>query len=269
MVQRSRHISLILVCALAVAWWGILNGQARRPVPTLYVGKSNSTDAVGQVQRSSLSVVGQTVPAVAGGAGAVPIRISLQTDVDDTLAKSIQLDSLEIEMLRIEISKAEETVNATSFWQRILPQIHLSASFGMHDLMFIDPTSYTPYILPRDAYRLTMSLPLNEVLTSSRHTQAILDLQKLRAEYSLRMIQRINSRKALEEQLLAIQDQSASLENESRLIRELLRFNEMRFQQGKIEFDALMRTRLELSAAMRSLLQLHHQEALIRLKLSY
>jgi outer membrane protein TolC len=171
-------------------------------------------------------------------------------------------------MLRIEISKAEETVNTTSFWKRILPQIHLSASYGMHDLMFIDPTSYTPYILPRDAYRMTISLSLNDVLTSTRHTQAILDLHKLRMELSLRRIQQINSRKSLEEQLLALQDQSASLEKEISFIRELLHFNELRFQQGKIEFDALTRSKLELSAAMRSLLSIRHQETLIRLKLS-
>ena len=77
MNQRPSHNAVILVCALAVAWWGILNGQ--------------------------------TVPAGAGGAGAVPIRISLRTDSDDTLAPNLQLDNLEIEMLRIEIEKAEET----------------------------------------------------------------------------------------------------------------------------------------------------------------
>jgi hypothetical protein len=236
LVPRSRHITLKIACVLVVAWWGILNGQ--------------------------------TVPAGAGGAGAVPIRISLQTDADDTLAPNLQLDTLEIELLQIEISKAEETVNATSFWRRILPQIHLSASYGMHDLMFIDPTSYTPYILPRDAYRMTISLSLNDVLTSTRHTQAILDLHKLRMELSLRRIQQINSRKSLEEQLLALQDQSASLEKEISFIRELLHFNELRFQQGKIEFDALTRSKLELSAAMRSLLSIRHQETLIRLKLS-
>lgn len=115
---------------------------------------------------------------------------------------------------------------------------------------------------------MTISLSLNDVLTSTRHTQAILDLHKLRMELSLRRIQQINSRKSLEEQLLALQDQSASLEKEISFIRELLHFNELRFQQGKIEFDALTRSKLELSAAMRSLLSIRHQETLIRLKLS-
>ena len=59
------------------------------------------------------------------------------------------------------------------------------------------------------------------------------------------------------------------LEKELSFIKELLRFDELRFQQGKIEFDALIRSKLELSAAIRSLLQIRHDEALIKLKLSY
>jgi outer membrane protein TolC len=237
MPQFSRNLTYSIVCALAFSWWGILHGQ--------------------------------TVPTGAGDTGTVPIRISPRTAVEDSLSRSLQLDSLEIEMLRIEIAKAEETVSSTIFWNRITPQIHFSGSFGMHDLMFIDPTSYTPYILPRDAYRMTVSLSLNEVLTSPRHTQAILDLHKLRMELSLRRIQQLNSRKLLEQQLLDLQDQAALVEREISYTEELLHFNELRFQQGKIEFDALTRSKLELSAAMRSLLQLHHQEVLIRLKLSH
>ena len=236
MLQQSRHITFILVCALTVAWWGILHAE--------------------------------TVLAGTGETGTVPIRISPWLDAQDTLTQNLPLDSLDLALLQIEIARAEETVDATSFWSRIIPQIHFSASFGMHDMMFVDPTTYTPYILPRDAYRLTINLPLNEVLTSPRHTQAILDLQRLRTELSQRTIQKLHARKSLEEQLTALQDQAAFLENEMSFIQELLHFNELRFQQGKIEFDALTRTKLELSAATRTLLQIHHDEALIRMKLT-
>ena len=279
MLQQSRHITFILVCALTVAWWGILHGHAHRPVPTLFVGKSDPSDVggqvrqsslgvVGPVRRSSLSAVGQTVPAGSGETGTVPIRISPQINADNTLTQNPLLDSLDLALLRIEIAREEETVDATSFWSRIIPQIHFSASFGMHDMMFIDPTTYTPYILPRDAYRLTINLSLNEALSSPRHTQAILDHQRLRTELSQRTIQKLHARKSLEEQLTALQDQASMLEGEMGFIKELLHFNELRFQQGKIEFDALTRTKLELSAAMRTLLQIHHEEALIRMKLT-
>lgn len=212
---------------------------------------------------------GQTVPGVSGERGTVPIRTSAQINAYDTLAQNPSLDSLDLELLGIEIAKAEERVTETSFWNRITPQIHLSASFGMHDIMFFDPISFTSYILPRDAYRMTISLSLNEALTSPRHTQAILDLERLKAELSLRTIQQLHSRKSLEHQLIALQDQAALLEKEMSFIQELLHFNELRFQQGKIEFDVLTRSKLELSAAMRSLLQLRHQQAMIQSKLSY
>jgi hypothetical protein len=226
---------LILVCALAVTWWGILNGQ--------------------------------TVPAVAGGVGAVPIRISLQTDADDTLAPNLQLDSLEIEMLRIEIEKADETASTSSFWRRILPQIHLSASFGLHDILFVDPTSYTPYILPKDAYRMTISLSLNDVLISSSHTQATLELDRLRAMLSLRTMRYARARKIIEQQLVVFQDDLASLEKEADIIGSLLRFNQLRFDQGKIEYDALARTKMELLAIERSIRRLQLQQSEIPLKL--
>ena len=212
---------------------------------------------------------GQTVPAGVGEGGTVPIRISPLFDVDSTQAFNPTLDSLDIRLLQIEIAKAEVRVTETSFWPRIIPQVHISASFGMHDIMFVEPTTFTPYILPRDAYRLTISLSLNDVFSSSRHTQALLELEQLRTEESRLTTKQLQSRKSLEQQLLALRDQADLLEKELSFIKELLRFDELRFQQGKIEFDALIRSKLELSAAIRSLLQIRHDEALIKLKLSY
>ena len=212
---------------------------------------------------------GQTVPGGVGEGGTVPIRISPLFDVDSAQAFNPTLDSLDIRLLQIEIAKAEVRVTETSFWPRIIPQVHISASFGMHDIVFVEPTTFTPYILPRDAYRLTISLSLNDVFSSSRHTQAVLELEQLRTEESRLTTKQLQSRKSLEQQLLALRDQADLLEKELSFIKELLRFDELRFQQGKIEFDALIRSKLELSAAIRSLLQIRHDEALIKLKLSY
>ena len=212
---------------------------------------------------------GQTVPSGVGEGGTVPIRISRLFEVNNAQAFNPILDSLDIRLLQIEIAKADVRVNETCIWTRIIPQIHISASFGMHDIMFVEPTTFTPYILPRDAYRLTISLSLNDLFSSSRHTQAVLELEQLRTEESRQIIKQLQSRESLEQQLLALRDQAGLLEKELSFIKELLHFNELRFQQGKIDFDALIRSKLELSAAMRSLLQIRHDEALIKLKLSY
>ena len=211
---------------------------------------------------------GQTVPAGVGEGGTVPIRISRLFDVDSAQAFNPILDSLDRRRLQIEIAKAEVRVTETSFWPRIIPQVHISASFGMHDIMFVDPTTFTPYILPRDAYRLTISLSLNDLFSSPRHSQAVLELQRLRTEESRQIIKQRESRKSLEQQMLALQNQLELLQKEMSLIQQLLHFNELRFQQGKIEFDALIRSKLELISATKSIMQLHQQEALIRQKLT-
>ena len=242
---------------LFLSWWGILNGQARR----------SPMDPVWRVQRSSLSVVGQTVPVGAGDAGTVPIRIFSSFFTDDTLYRSSAVDSLELYLLQIDIKKAEEKANETSLWRRIIPQIHMSSSLGMHDLMFIDPTSFTPYILPRDAYRLTISFSLNEVLLSPAQTQAIIELERLKAAFSLRTLQHIEARELIKQQQAALQDQLESLSKEHSIVEELLHFNELRFQQGRIEYDALARTKLELLGVQRSIQRIREQQSEMRLKL--
>jgi len=83
------------------------------------------------------------------------------------------------------------------------------------------------------------------------------------------MTKQLQSRRALEQQLLDLQDQAAWLEKELSFIQQLLHFNELRFQQGKIEFDALIHSKLELNGAMRSIMHIHQQEALIRQKLTF
>ena len=178
---KSRMLSISATCMslfmLIVISWDILHGQIRR---------------------SSLSVVGQTVPAGVREGGTVPIRISRLFDVDSAQAFNPILDSLDRRRLQIEIAKAEVRVTETSFWPRIIPQVHISASFGMHDIMFVEPTTFTTYILPRDAYRLTISLSLNDLFSSSRHTQAVLELEQLRTEESRQITKQLQSRESLE-----------------------------------------------------------------------
>jgi len=235
MRDPAKFPSVRLLVMLAAGWWGILNGQ--------------------------------TVPAVAGGTGTVVLRIQSE-DGDDTPTQHQGLDTLELRLLQVDIRKWEAKVEETSFWTRLLPQIHFSAGYGMRDLMFIDPTSFTPYILPRDAYRLTVSLSLNDVLMPSAHTQAILELEKLRETLSIRRIQHAHERTLFQQQLTAIRIDLESLEKEHGIVRDLLRFNQLRFDQGKIEYDALARTKLELLSLQRSIDRMRHQQSEIQLRLT-
>lgn len=235
MLQKAKDITLMCVTIAAFLWGGILNGQ--------------------------------TVPIGSGGPGTVFLR--MQSDNwDNALAQHQELDTLELRLLEVEIRKWEAKVEETAFWRRLVPQIHFSAGYGMRDLMFIDPASFTPYVLPRDAYRLTVSFSLNDVLMSSAHNQAILELEKLRETLSIRRIQHAHERRLFELQLTTLRYEVESLQKELGIVQDLLRFNQLRFDQGKIEYDALARTRLELLALQRSINRLQLQQSEIQLKLT-
>lgn len=275
----SKTVSLFLL----VSWTcpsflgrDVLLGQVRRPIPTMFIGKSVSVHLDGQAVPVATSRMG-TAPGGftrrtfidEGGPVRRPVPAILSGSLTDVGGANVSAsDNLDLSLLEIEIQKAEEQVSASSFLRRILPQIHLSASFGVHDLVFVDPATFVPYIIPKDAYRLTVSLSLNELLNSSRHTQASFELQKLKTEYVQRTLRQSQSRKTLEHQLLALQQELDKLDEEKTMIEQLLRFNELRFRQGKIEFDGLMRTKLELKSAEKAIQRLQSQKEQIRLKLS-
>jgi hypothetical protein len=212
-----------------------------------------------------LGVVGQTVPDRRVGAGTVFLKNHLT--LRDPAASNLSLDSLEIRLLEIEIRERENRVDETSLWRRLMPSIHFSASCGMHDIAFIDPTSDTPYVLPRDAYRVTFSVTLNDVLFSPAHSQALVELEKLKEMLAIRRLQQAHEDRLLQQQLMATKGRIGVHEKELALVLELLRFNQIRFDQGKIEFDVLTRTKIELLNLQRSLDGLHHQQSEIQLKL--
>ena len=126
MLDQTKHIARVVACSIAFSASGLRQGQ---------------------VQRSSLSVVGQTVPERRVGTGTVLLRTKSDV-VNDALPATSSLDTLELRLLEIEIREREAKVQQTSFFVRLLPQIHFSASYGIRDLMFVDPASFTPYILP-------------------------------------------------------------------------------------------------------------------------
>ena len=234
MSQRTKKIALMCAISAALLWWGILYGQ--------------------------------TVPEKVAGAGTVLLR-TYSVAVDDIEAAPLSLDTLEIRLLEIQIREREGKLEETTFWRRLLQAIHFSASYGVRDVAFIDPTSYTPYLLPRDAYRVTLSLTLNDVLFSPAHSQALLEVEKLKETLAIRRIQQARERIILEQQLRAIQTQLQFFEKEVAMVQELLRFNQLRFEQGKIEFDVLTRTKIELLNLQRSLDRLQHQQLELKLKL--
>ena len=69
-------------------------------------------------------------------------------------------------------------------------------------------------------------------------------------------------------ELQDIGEKLKSLEKQLSMIEDLIHFNELRFEQGKIEYDALLRTKIELLSLQTSINDLKHQQAQLLLKLS-
>lgn len=176
-------------------------------------------------------------------------------------------DSLELQMLQLDIEVAQEEVNATSLWWRILPQVRVSASCGMGNLLFVDFSSTTPFVVPKDDYRLTVSLSLNSILDFARHSQSIARRDRLQTEYQRRRLAVARDRESLHLQLNALAEESQSLTAELSVLRELVRFNELRFEQGKIEYDVLARSKVEVITLQRNLNRLNAQKSQIQLRL--
>ena len=73
---------------------------------------------------------------------------------------------------------------------------------------------------------------------------------------------------ALRLELQEIGEKLKSLEKQLSMIEDLIHFNELRFEQGKIEYDALLRTKIELLSLQTSINNIKHQQAKLLLKLS-
>lgn len=177
------------------------------------------------------------------------------------------IDSLDLQMLELDLEKAEEEVGQTSFWWRVLPQIRVSASYGIGNLLFVDLSSMLPFVVPRDDYRLTLSLSLNDILDFSGHSQAILQRDRLQLEYQRRQLVLARSRCSLQQELCTSSEELRSLSAELSVLRELVHFNELRFEQGKIEYDVLARSKLEVINLQRNIKRLCNQKAQLFLRL--
>jgi hypothetical protein len=169
-------------------------------------------------------------------------------------------DSLRLSLLKLEAERFRRQSDHTSFWHRLIPAVHFSAGFGWRDLILLDPATLATSILPKDSYRITIGLSLDGIFDDSQHAEAELMLQKIEAESGRVLLRRRRSKMKLADRLEKLRLETESIREAKGIIEEELRFNELRFRQGKVEFDALLKSRLRL-AELNSRLQLLELEA--------
>lgn len=182
--------------------------------------------------------VGQTVPDFQDELGADPepfIRLLRSRE-----------DSLKLMLIDIEIAHAELEAAATNFWHRLIPDIRVSANFGVQQLAFVDPTTFTPYKLPKDSYRLTLSLSLSDIWNSKQHEQALLVLDRLRIK-KRELEQKLDTDKhRLLRHRAALQKELDFRLEELSLLQQSLKYTQLLFEEGKADFNALVRAKRQV-----------------------
>jgi len=177
------------------------------------------------------------------------------------VASVFSLDSLDLRILENRIQKARLKVSEASFFRRLIPRVRATASFGLKEIVFVDPLTADPYLLPQDSFRLTISLPVTEVLDFTVEELALLDLQRLEMEYGRACIEQARVRKAGAATVSCLERQLELLEKEKPLKARLVKYRELLFHQGKTDYETLIRARLQLLALERSILQLEQRIA--------
>lgn len=265
MNQKSIHrfnSSCIIALAVIILWWNALNGQT---VPVLPPEAGTvPIDTAAGIE----SAAGRELPAPPAPASPIPTKVGRGEERGEH-SRPIQhaLDSLELNQLEIHLEKAQDEVTQTNLIHRLLPDIHVSAAYGIGNLVFIDPNSILTYNIPKDAYRLTLTLSLSELLYSVKHSQALLQQKILLTEYQHKKLLQFSIRQTLQQEVLSVESKIQSLETEASMIRDLIHFNELRFEQGKIEYDVLIRTKLELLSLQTNINTLKNQRIQLLLKI--
>ena len=189
------------------------------------------------------------------------------TDEPEDLSCSVTIqDSLELHLLDLDIEKARLNAARTDLWHRLIPSVSLSASLGVKDIFFIDPNTSLPYVLPRDVYRLTLTLPLSEILDNSQHALAELQIAQLQAQHARLLDHQQGTRQLLRQKLLSLEAESQLLRDQIRMSEDIIRFRQLLFEQGKLHYDVLVRSHLDLLDARKSLYRLNIQQAELRLQ---
>jgi hypothetical protein len=155
-------------------------------------------------------------------------------------------DSLQLKLLELESRRLRRQSDRSTLWHRLIPSVRFSASFGWKDLIVLDPATLAESIFPKDAYRITIGISLDAILDDSKNAEAELMLNKVGIETRRILLRRRTSRMNLLALLEKVRVELESVCEEAGVVEDEVRFNEIRFRQGKIDYDGLLKSRMRL-----------------------
>ena len=170
------------------------------------------------------------------------------------------LDSLALKRIELDIAQARERVRKTDLWHRLLPRVTLSAGFaGGGDLLILNPDDRTSPQILRSSFRVSFSLPLSDAISDAEHQGALVDLNKLCLAWVELQIRHEEVLRVARAQRSALVEERTILNEQLTLLEHIARFKQMQFDRGKLEFDALVRARMDLLSMRLRISALDHQ----------
>ena len=166
-------------------------------------------------------------------------------------------ESHEIERLEEEINLAECRIRASSFWMRLRPTLTFTAGIGLNDALIYDPSS--AILLPRDSYRLTLSIPFHEIWSGEKETEAIIRKRILLAEARGMREKTKHESETRNRRRSELERELKVLRAELFLLKEIVRYSELLYRDGTLTFDALARARLQALGAERQIIHVESQ----------
>ena len=168
-------------------------------------------------------------------------------------------DSLEIRRLELDVRRAELTLKSTDIWHRLIPRVSVGASFGLRGVTFVEAAEANSFVMPTDAYRLTASLCLSDLIISDDHERARLMNEQAQLEVSLEKTKQLVEQQMLEERARRLRSELCLVEEMLRLSERLLRYTRILFDQGKTSFDVYLRCELQTIEARQNVLRLRSE----------
>ncbi len=164
--------------------------------------------------------------------------------------------------LEEELRIAEIAVSSSSLWARIMPSIHLSGSVGLKGALFYDPEA--SLLFPADSYRLTVSIPLHGLLTGWKHEETLARWRRVQMELESARRTAEAAKETARNRLAALEAELSVLREEHAILKDIVRYNQMLFEQGAVKFDVLARSKLQALGAERMILDRTSQLAELR-----
>ncbi len=156
-----------------------------------------------------------------------------------------------LESLKFDIGISETKVSETSFISRSIPKITIGANFGAHKIFLFDNQDFNLPYPYSDGYYVLFSWNITNMLSFHKHKRALLELEKTKAAYSLEHDKLESTIRNYELKLAIFEKQISFIKEELESRKNIFELSEMKFNNGEIEFEDFIKSKLSLLSAQK------------------